>query len=62
MHTPTENAIRPSRIGLLQNPIARHFILALLVLSLAACGQKGGLYREKKPESRFTSDAALLLP
>jgi predicted small lipoprotein YifL len=41
---------------------ARRFIVGLLLLSLAACGQKGGLYREKKPESRLTSDAALLLP
>lgn len=66
MHTPIETATRPLRIGLAQNPIVRHFILALVLLSLAACGQKGGLYREKKPEARFTqgltSDATLLLP
>jgi predicted small lipoprotein YifL len=62
MYMPTETAARPSRIGLGQNTIARHFIFGLLVLSLAACGQKGALYREKKPDSRLTSDAALLLP
>jgi hypothetical protein len=62
MHTPTEAATRPSRISPVQNPTTRQFILALLVLSLAACGQKGGLYREKKPEPRLTSDATLLLP
>jgi hypothetical protein len=62
MRTPRDTTPRPAPIWLTQSLPARRFIVGLLLLSLAACGQKGGLYREKKPESRLTSDAALLLP
>jgi hypothetical protein len=47
---------------LTQSLPARRFIVGLLLLSLAGCGQKGALYREKKPVPRLASDAALLLP
>ncbi|MGH2577874.1 MAG: LPS translocon maturation chaperone LptM [Actinomycetota bacterium] len=62
MRTPRDTTPRPARIRWTHGGAARCFIVGLLLLSLAACGQKGGLYREKKPESRLTSDAALLLP
>jgi Prokaryotic lipoprotein-attachment site len=62
MRTPRDTTPRPAPIRLTHGGPARCFIVGLLLLSLAACGQKGGLYREKKPESRLTSDAALLLP
>ncbi len=48
---------RPARIA-----IGRRLILALLILGLTACGQKGPLYREKKPESRLGTDAGFLVP
>lgn len=63
MRTPRDTTPRPARIRWNHGGPARRFIVGLLLLSsLAACGQKGVLYREKKPESRLTSDAALLLP
>ena len=62
MRTPRDTSPRPAPIRLTQSLPARRFIVGLLLLSLAACGQKGALYREKKPESRLTSDATLLLP
>ena len=62
MRTPRDTSPRPAPIRLTRSLPARRFIVGLLLLSLAACGQKGALYREKKPQSRLTSDAALLLP
>ncbi|MGH8480494.1 MAG: LPS translocon maturation chaperone LptM [Gammaproteobacteria bacterium] len=62
MHTARNAFPSPSRTRLAGNQTVRRLVLALLLLSLAACGQKGGLYREKKPESRFTADASLLVP
>ncbi len=63
MRTPRDTTPRPARIPWTHGGPARRFIVGLLLLSsLAACGQKGGLYREKKPESRLISDAALLIP
>ncbi|MGH8586997.1 MAG: LPS translocon maturation chaperone LptM [Gammaproteobacteria bacterium] len=63
MRTPRDTSPRPAPIRFTHSGPARRFIVGLLLLSsLAACGQKGALYREKKPESRLASDAALLLP
>ncbi|MGH8562631.1 MAG: LPS translocon maturation chaperone LptM [Gammaproteobacteria bacterium] len=63
MRTPRDTTPRPARIRWTDGGPARRFIIGLLLLSsLVACGQKGGLYREKKPESRLTSDETLLLP
>ncbi|MDQ3774794.1 MAG: lipoprotein [Pseudomonadota bacterium] len=63
MRTPRDTSPRPAPIRLPHSGPARRFIVGLLLLSfLVACGQKGSLYREKKPESRLTSDAAFLLP
>ncbi|MGH8566445.1 MAG: LPS translocon maturation chaperone LptM [Gammaproteobacteria bacterium] len=62
MRTPHDTTPRPARIQWTHGRPARRFIVGLLLLSLAACGQKGALYREKKPETRLTSDAAFLLP
>jgi hypothetical protein len=62
MRTPRDTTPRPAPIRLTHSGAARRCIVGVLLLSLAACGQKGALYREKKPESRLSSDAALLLP
>jgi hypothetical protein len=63
MRTPRDTTPRPVPIRWTRSLPARRFIVGLLLLSsLAACGQKSALYRGKKPESRLTSDAALLVP
>ena len=62
MRTPRATTPRPAPIRLTHSLPARRFIVGLLLLSLAGCGQKGALYREKKPVPRLASDAALLLP